>query len=380
MAHLRCDVDPVTCREADAEGTRAGASAYGESVGQGLRPFDRATAHSLYQDLIAPVMHTFDEVDSLSVVSSGPLGGIPLSVLVTEEPGAGEDDADAQVLRDTAWLGDRFALLSLPSVSSLKTLGGVEAGAVTERSLFVGVGDPQLGGAGVAARGLDQYFRGVSDAGTALANPESLRQLASLPGTRGELLAMAEALGAAEDSVLLGEDATETAVKASPLVTRVLTFATHGLIAGELRGLGEPGLVLTPPDEATALDDGILTASEVAKLELDVDWLILSACNTAAADGTPGAQGLSGLARAFLYAGTRSLLVSHWRVRDDVTAELTVAAIEAAEDESRAKALQRAMRSIRTGTTENGDAIPGWDPSWSHPAAWAPFSLVGAAQ
>ena len=182
------------------------------------------------------------------------------------------------------------------------------------------------------------------------------------------------------DRRALGEDATETAVKASPLVTRVLTFATHGLIAGELRGLGEPGLVLTPPDEATALDDGILTASEVAKLELDVDWLILSACNTAAADGTPGAQGLSGLARAFLYAGTRSLLVSHWRVRDDVTAELTVAAIEAAEDESRAKALQRAMRSIRTGTTENGDAIPGWDPSWSHPAAWAPFSLVGAAQ
>ena len=83
---------------------------------------------------------------------------------------------------------------------------------------------------------------------------------------------------------------------------------------------------------------------------------------------------------SYSHAGTRSLLVSHWRVRDDVTAELTVAAIEAAEDESRSKALQRAMRSIRTGTTADGDAIPGWDPSWSHPAAWAPFSLVGAAQ
>jgi len=84
----------------------------------------------------------------------------------------------------------------------------------------------------------------------------------------------------------------------------VLTFATHGLLAGDLKGLSEPALVLTPPKEGTELDDGLLTASEVAQLKLDADWVILSACNTAAPDGTPGAEGLSGLAKAFFYAGT----------------------------------------------------------------------------
>ncbi len=383
VARLRCDVDPVTCSKEGADGTRAGASAYGQSVSQGLRPFDRSTAYSLYKDVLRPVMDVFADIDTLSVVTSGPLSGIPLSILVTEEPGAGEDDADPEVLRNTAWLGDRFALMSLPSVSSLKSLGGLDASSDGKREIFVGIGDPLLGGelvAGVSRSGLDQYFRGVSDAGTALANPDSLRQLASLPGTRSELEAMARALGATEESLLLGGAATETAVKARSLSTEVLTFATHGLIAGELRGLGEPGLVLTPPEVATEHDDGILTASEIARLDMDVEWLILSACNTASADGTPGAEGLSGLARAFLYAGARSLLVSHWRVRDDVTAKLTVAAIEGSENQSRSKSLQQAMRSIRTGTDENGEAISGWDPSWSHPAAWAPFSLVGARQ
>ena len=86
---------------------------------------------------------------------------------------------------------------------------------------------------------------------------------------------------------------------------RVLAFATHGLVSGELSGLGEPALVFTPPETGTEADDGLLTASEIATLKLDADWVILSACNTAAADGTPGAEGLSGMAKAFFYAAGR---------------------------------------------------------------------------
>ena len=72
----------------------------------------------------------------------------------------------------------------------------------------------------------------------------------------------------------------------------MVAFATHGLVAGELEGVSEPALVLTPPAEGTETDDGLLTASEVAQLKLNADWVILSACNTDAADGTPGANGL----------------------------------------------------------------------------------------
>jgi len=89
----------------------------------------------------------------------------------------------------------------------------------------------------------------------------------------------------------------------------------HAAIAGELKGLAEPAIVLTPPETPTEQDDGLVTASEVAHdVKLDADWVVLSACNTAAADGAPRAEGLSGLAKAFFYAGARSLLVSHWPV------------------------------------------------------------------
>ena len=84
---------------------------------------------------------------------------------------------------------------------------------------------------------------------------------------------------------------------------QTLAFATHGMMAGEVGGVGEPGLILTPPKAGTLEDDGYLAASEIAKLRLNADWTILSACNTASADGTPGAEGLSGLAKAFFYAG-----------------------------------------------------------------------------
>jgi CHAT domain-containing protein len=115
----------------------------------------------------------------------------------------------------------------------------------------------------------------------------------------------------------LDTDATETTVKHTALENyRVVYFATHGLVAGDVKGLGEPSLAPTLPAQPTELDDGLLTASEVAQLKLNADWVVLSACNTAAGD-KPGAEALSGLARAFLYAGARALLVSHWSVASD---------------------------------------------------------------
>jgi len=168
---------------------------------------------------------------------------------------------------------------------------------------------------------------------------------------------------------LVGRDATETNVKAAPLSDfKVVAFATHGLVAGELTGLSEPALVLTPPEKATEMDDGLLTASEVAQLKLDADWVILSACNTAAADGTPGARGLSGLAKAFFYAGSRALLVSHWRVYSNAAVALTTRMLALSRQGiNRAEAHRQAMMAlIDTGSSQN-----------AHPAMWAPFVVVG---
>lgn len=146
-------------------------------------------------------------------------------------------------------------------------------------------------------------------------------------------------------------------------------FATHGLVAGDFSGLAEPALLLTPPDHASADDDGLLTASEVARLKLNADWVIMSACNTAAG-GEANADALSGLARAFFYAGARSLLVSHWSVNSDATVKLitrAIAEIKANPGIGRSEALRRAMLAmIDRGSAEE-----------THPSYWAPFVVVG---
>ena len=109
-------------------------------------------------------------------------------------------------------------------------------------------------------------------------------------------------------------------------VRRSIHFATHGLLASESESVGgaaEPALLLTPPVTASEADDGLLTASEVARLKLDADWVVLSACNTAAGGGgDERLDMLSGLARSFFYAGARALMVSHWAVDSDATVKL----------------------------------------------------------
>ena len=144
-------------------------------------------------------------------------------------------------------------------------------------------------------------------------------------------------------------------------------IATHGALAGQVSATSEPGLLLTPPATATVLDDGYLTASEIADLKLDADWVILSACNTAGA-GKAGAETLSGLARAFFYAQARAVLASHWAVNSGATVTLITSAIQALKNDpaiGRAEALRRAM----TGLINSNAA--------GHPQTWAPFVLVG---
>ena len=105
----------------------------------------------------------------------------------------------------------------------------------------------------------------------------------------------------------------------------------------------------------------------------NADRVLLSACNTAAGD-RPDAQGLSGLARAFFFAGARALLVTHWAVEDAVAARLMANTVLHAQGAvSRAQALRAAMTGVMADTSRDDTAMP-----MSHPSIWAPFQLVGA--
>jgi CHAT domain-containing protein len=329
-----------------------------------ILPFPAARAYALYRKIFSPAEPLLAGAHHLLIVPDGALQSLPLEVLVTRPP-EHEPQTPADH-RDIAWLARDYAVTVLHSVSSLRGLRQF-ANAEHASGPFIGIGDPVLKGSPSGKNvTLQSLFRG------ALADVEAVRELPPLPETADELHAIAKTMGATADDLLLGERASEPVLRQTPLDHyRVVAFATHGLMSGELKGLAEPALVLTPPAEATAENDGLLTASKIATLKFNADWVVLSACNTAAGDGTPDGGGLSGLARAFFYAGARSLLVSHWPVRSLAAVKLTTGAFaELAKDPTigRAEALRRSMMVMLD---------PSQPAEFAHPLAWAPFVLAG---
>ncbi|MEE8393570.1 MAG: CHAT domain-containing protein, partial [Rhodospirillales bacterium] len=348
-------------------GLRKGLDATGITGLADVPAFDTTKSFQLYGRIFAAAEGMIAGLRHLFVVPDGALQSLPLGVLVTEKPSG--EPTDFSGYREVPWLARKYAMTTLPSVSSLRALRRF-ARATRASKPFVGFGDPLLKGHPGERRGvkLASLFtsRGVADV-NAVRN-----QLAPLPDTADELEAMAEILGAGKADLFLRARATETRVKNDDLTDyKVLAFATHGLVAGDLKGLAEPALVLTPPKIGTAEDDGLLTAGEVATLKLNADLVVLSACNTASADGSPNAEALSGLTKAFFYAGSRSLLVSHWPVGSDAAVKLTTRMLkEVANDNSvgRAEGLRRSMLALMD--------TPG-KPYYAHPMFWAPFVIVG---
>ncbi len=356
--------------------------------GSGTYPFAFESAYDLYRELIAPIADGLKGKRHVFISASGSLSSLPFGMLVREVPAG--DNGDPDVLRSAKWLADAYALIQIPTLQSLEFLRKYRTsdGNTADRP-FLGVGDPVLLGkpkkrgsrrsiqGNVKSDGaFKRMFSGTSTRGGAsIANISELRSMARLPGTAIELRAMWQEFGKPANALFLADKATEDFVRTQNLDANIIAFATHGLLAGDIGGTAEPGIVLTPPSEASEGNDGYLSASEISALKLNADWVILSACNTAAGDGSEGAPGLSGLARSFFYAGARNLLASHWPVRDDVAAKLTVRTISIAKDNpqlSRALAFQQAMREIRNDKSADSDTD-----TWAHPSAWAPFSLIG---
>lgn len=318
--------------------------------------FDRQAAHELYRILFPlQISDAVAATPDLRILAGGSLASLPFAALVTQAPLG--DDASSTALRKTRWLVETHAVSIPLSLQTSPTSSRARANLT-----FAGIGAPLLGEPmRLATRSAPLLRSGNTSV-------QALRELPSLPGAADELRNMASAFSGAP-ALLIGADATETAVKAAPLdKASVIAFATHGLVGGAFRDLVEPALVLTPPQKPSEDDDGLLTASEIAKLRLDADWVILSACDTSAGDGE-SAPTFSGLARSFVAAGARSLLLSHWPVRDDVASRLTLDTLNGAgKGLSRAEALRRAQLAIIRDAKVPGSA---------HPATWAPFVLVG---
>jgi CHAT domain-containing protein len=330
-----------------------------------LGDFDTALSYGLYKTLFGPIEGALAGTDQLILVQTGPLASLPAALLVTAAPGN-----DAADYRHIAWLARRYATLEVPSIRAFASLRD-RPEAKTARPFF-GIGNPTFtGGAddGKGKSGLSALSGVCRDGGPF--PPELLRALAPLPDTATELRTVAKALGAGDDSLLLGAAATEKNLRAQSLQdVRVLYFATHALLPGELDCQSEPALALSPPD-SPAKDrsaDGLLDASEVAGLSLNADLVVLSACNTGQTETQFGGAALAGLAESFFYAGARSLIASHWQVPSSATAQLMVGMFGRLSNDP-AAGTARAMRGAQLALMDR--------PEFAHPFFWAAFTLIG---
>jgi CHAT domain-containing protein len=369
-----------------------------------IPPFDLALAYELYAALLKPVEAGWQGAKNLIVVTNGALGELPLGLLPTAPSRIDVNDKPLFAgYRNVPWLARSHAVTVVPSASALITLRRLPPGA-PGRDKLIGFGDPyfnaqeaaeaeaeqaapptQVASASTGDAGADAITRGVplklrASPHTEDVDTAELAMLPRLPDTRQELVSVAKALDVDPAKALyLGKAANEQNVETLDLAHyRIVAFATHGLVPGDIDGLTQPALALTAPDIAGVKGDGLLTMEKILALKLDADWVVLSACNTAAGAGA-GAEAASGLGSAFFYAGTRALLVTNWSVQSASARELISDLFhrQSADPElSRGEALRQAMMRLLDGP----GSVDGSGRSvftYAHPLFWAPYSVIG---
>jgi CHAT domain-containing protein len=306
----------------------------------------------LYDAMIRPFESCLKSGDRIVWLSGVAGSALPLSALLSAPPpkvAGGYDLAAAD------WLVRRHAISYAGSAEAI--LAARTARGVSADFDFLGVGDPVL------------RPKAGEDPARLLLRGTRLDSLAPLPETRDELEASAEGFRAAR--VLLQDAATERNLRGEMVgAYRHLSFATHGLIREDLQGLSEPALVLTPVNAADPADDGLLTASEIADMNLRAAFVVLSACNTANFDLTQFAQDLPALASAFAVAGVPATLATLWPVNSEAGKRVVTDLFASLRETGAgpADALAQAQRRFLAAPPER---------AYLHPRFWAPFVVLG---
>jgi CHAT domain-containing protein len=381
-----------------------------ETLG-GIEAFDLEQAYHLYSKLLKPAERSWKGSKDLLISVNGSLGQLPLSLLPTE-PVRLTDEKDVLFAnyKQVPWLVRQVSITMLPSVNALTTLRSLPA-ADPDRKAFLGFGDPIFNReqldmdkgpltdvpmrkdrdaspekVQLAGRGMKMHVRGIRI--TEKGNLDSqkiassqLEKLDRLPDTAEELKSIAKALGSdPKQDVFLGKDCSKHRVLTMDMSNRkVIAFATHALVPGDLDGLDQPALALSSPVVTGDKEDGLLRMDEILKLKLSADWVVLSACNTGAAEGQ-GAEAVSGLGRAFFYAGTKALLVSMWPVETTSARKLVSGIFRFQRDDkmlSRAQILRKSILNLIDRDAMTDAATGRIAASYGHPIFWAPFVIVG---
>jgi TPR repeat protein/CHAT domain-containing protein len=343
------------------------------------KEFSYNASNELYNFMIKPFEDKLTNIDRLIFAPDGVISKIPLTIL-SKKTGSEKTKykentnfrtrgvlvgaISVNTINKPKWLIEDFAIATVPSIYSFVQLNKELQKDKSAIASFAGIGNPILSGKNnVLIRGAvlaEESMRGNLS--------RSLSSLAPLPETEGELRAISQMFQ--KSDLFLGMDATEANIRSIDLSKYdVIAFATHALVSNEIDDLYEPALVLTPVDESIQANDGLLSTKEVAKLNLDAEIVVLSACNTASSIDESSAEGLTGLANSFFNAGAKSLLVSYWSVISESAVDITTRIFKPSNE---GRSYAHKHRNAVLDLLQNSK-----DTYKLHPSYWAPFAVIG---
>lgn len=289
-------------------------------------PNQRTLSRELYQLLIEPVAKDLQNIRTVCIVPDSFLWTLPFQALTTKRGN---------------YLVEQYALYYAPSFSVLHEINDRSRQTITNRSL-IAFGNPVIG------------------------RDEKLNQdSCPLPEAETEVAEVAAAVPSKLKRVLVGREANEKSFKALAPTYETIHLATHGVL--DNRDPLYSHLLLTKTD-GDVENDGLLEAREIMSMHLDADLAVLSACETGNGRISPG-EGIIGMSWAFFVAGTRSTVVSQWRVNSESTSQLMKNFYEALARRRDRGNKSEALREASIRLLKNS--------RYRHPFYWAGFVLVG---
>lgn len=358
-------------------------------------PFDLNLSHALFNGIFENISK-ISEGTLLHFVLSGAISSFPMNVLVV---GPGE------TFDSSKWFVQSYSHTVHTSVESFIASRARKdvSGALRKKQSFLGVGNPnilgdldspfysnqfkktikmaraftscttgQLLGFGDINKfkPIHQRYAGVEVDKNGIVKSQSIHRMTPLPESAFEVCNVSQNFKTTKKKMLLSKYAREQTLKymsseGTLRDYRIIHFASHAVLDSG-NDLSKTGVVLSPQRRSSEFDDGFLSADEISVLDLDADWVILSACNTGNVSSDSG-EHLSGLADAFFSANARTILVSNWAVISKAAMEIVTQTMHnyVNELDSKNEALRNSIL-----------AVMGSKGIESHPAYWGPFSIV----
>ena len=321
------------------------------------KKFALTDSQNLYEILLDRMNDLIKDKKKLIIIPDESLYGIPFELLHDKI--------------NNKWLIEKHAVSISPSAYSYIALNYDDNLEFSSGNSFLGFGDPVIREQKIAESSnfediLELEFSKIFTRGGNV-NLKYLKMFPELPETAIELEKISKKFDL-NSKVYLRDDFNEETINSINFNDyKVVSFASHALVVGEIDGLSEPSIILSLPKKITNINDGLLTASEIIKLNINSDLVILSACNTAASDGNANSEALSGLANSFFYSGAKSLMVTHWSVISNTSVDLMTDTFDFLESSN--EDLSIALMKSKIKMLNNPDT--------SHPIYWAPYTLVG---